>query len=244
MSNLAYRVILRMSSVQVNAIVGTTKTNLESAYITSPLTATQIGNTDFTLSMLKDRLVAVVGRIVRTYASVPGHPFRTANLSQTASIAHKAVIPAVNSASKEIVGVYGAIRNASSGEAMTEQPVQIIKTIVDNTDGRLKADYDYFKIVGDRLYHTADNAIIDVCTFDAGDEFTAIGANGNAPIPDACLDIAASGLTASLMIDDEYVSQASVHGNYFENCLAEMRNGAAAFAPAPVHQSSQQPVIS
>lgn len=233
-----------MSAKVVNAITGTTKTALESAYLTSPLTATQVGNTDFTFSMLGDSLVAVLGRIVRAYASVPGHPFRTYNTSQTANIANKGAIPSVNSASKPIVGVYGAIRNASTGEAMTEQPIQIIRTIVDDTDNRLKGTYDHYKIVDGRLYHTATNAIIDVCTFSASDELVAFAANGNATIPDACLDLAVSGLVASLMIDDEFVAQASIHGQYFENCLAEMRNGAASFAPAPVHQSSQQPVIS
>src|SRR5688500_18644365 len=113
MANLPYRQILRMASQKMNAVTGTTKTNLEAAYITSPLTATQIGNTDFTISMISDHLVAVVGRIVRTYASVPGHPYRANNLSQTANIADKGVIPAINSAGKSIVGVYGAIRNAS-----------------------------------------------------------------------------------------------------------------------------------
>lgn len=233
MANLAYRQILRMASLKINGIVGTTKTNLESAYMTTPLTATQIGNTDFTISMLSDLLVAVVGRIVRSYAMVPNHPFRTNNVSQTANIAHKGLIPSVNSASKPIVGVYGAIRNSTTGEVMTEAPVQIIRSIIDNTDSRLKGTYDYYAQMGDRLEHTAANAVIDVCTFDTVTELAAIAANGAAPIPDALLDVASSGLVASLVIDDEFVSQSQLHAAYFERCLEEMRTGVSGFMPSP-----------
>ena len=233
-----------MAARRVNAVTGTTATALESAYTTSPLTTTQIGSTDFTLGMIKDNLVGVIGRIVKTYASVPGHPFRSYNVSATSNIAHKGLIPSTNSSSVPIIGVYGAIRDATTTEVLTEQPVQIIKTIVDNTDSQLKGQYYYYKLVSDRLYHTRTNVTIDVCTFSASDELTAIGANGNAPIPDALLDVAAAGLVASLIVDDEFVQQATFYGNYFENCLAEMRGGATAFLPAPVLQNSQQPVVS
>lgn len=194
--------------------------------------------------MQKDAVVDVVGRIIRTYAGVPNHPFRSYNVSQTSNIAHKGLIPSTNSSSVPIVGTYGAIRDATTGEECTEQPIQVIKTIVDNTDTRLKGTYYYFKQVSERLWHTRTNVVIDVCTFSASDELTSVGANGNAPIPDACLDMAVAGLVAQYVIDDEYTNQAAFYGNYFEKCLGEMANGATTFAPAPVLVSSQAPVIS
>jgi hypothetical protein len=242
--SVPYRQILRIAAQRVSAITGVTAAALEAAYLASPLTVTEIGNTDFTLAMIRDNLVSVIGRVVRAYSSVPNHPFRAFNLSQTTNIAHKGVIPSVNSAAKPIVGVYGAIRNVLTGEPMTKQPAQIIKTIVGNTNGRLKGTYDYYDIVGERLYHTAANAVIDVCTFDANDELTAIGANGNAPIPDSCLDLAWTGLVASLMIDDEYSGQAQIHGQYFESAIEAMRSGATNFAPAPQLLANAAPVVS
>jgi len=191
--SLPYRQILREAAAKVTAVSGTTASALQSAYLTSPLTTTQIGNTDFTLAMIQDALVNTVGRIVRAYASVPTHPYRAFNLSQTSALASGALIPSTNSASKPIVGVYGAIRS-NSGDVMTEQPLQIIQTIIDNTDGFLQGTYNHFKIVDGRLIHTATTATIDVCTFSASDELTSIGVNGNAPIPDALLDVAVAGL--------------------------------------------------
>lgn len=242
--SVPYREILRMAAVKVGAVIGTTATAIEAAYITSPLTTTQIGSVNFTISAIKDNLVSVIGRIVRAYASVPNQPFRAYNVSQTAGIANRGLIPSVNSAGKPIVGVYGAFRDATTFEALTEQPLQIIKTVVDDTDNFLDGEYYYFKQVGERLYHTRTSVIGDVCTFSASDEFTAIGANGTAPIPDALLDVAAMGLIASLFVDEEFTAQSSACAQYFEGALAEMQAGKTAFLPAPVLQNSQQPVIS
>lgn len=242
--SVPYHTIIRQAAVRISSIVGVTATALDSAYLTSPLTATQISSTDFTIGMQKDAVVNVVGRIIRTYASVPNHPFRAYNISQTANIAHKGVIPSTNSASVPIVGVYGAVRDASTGQELTEQPIQIINTIVDDTDSFLKGEYYYFKQVSDRLWHTRTNVVMDVCTFSASNELTTIANNGNAPIPDACIDIAVAGLIAQYVIDDEYTAQANMYGNYFENCLSQMASGAVAFTPAPSLISSQTPVIS
>jgi len=233
-----------MAGIKSNAIAGVTSSQIESNYTTSPLTSTQLGSADFPLSAIKDALVSVLGRIIRTYAGVPNHPFRTNNLSQTADIAHKALIPSTDSAGKNIVGVYGAIKDSSDGELLTEMPEQIISGIVTNADTFLKGDYYGYKIIDGRLHHTRTNAKIDVVTFSASDILTSIGANGDAPIPDACLDIAWTGLVSTLFVDDEFIQQSQMCAQYFENCLSEMKSGAAAFAPAPVLVSSQAPGIS
>jgi len=213
-----------------------TASAIDSNYTTSPLTSTQLGSVDFPFSAIKDALVSVLGRIIRTYASVPNHPFRAYNILQTDNIAHKGAIPSVSSAAsgnKAIVGAYGAIRDASDSEILTKMPVQIVQTIVENPDLQLKGDYHYYEIVDDRLYHTRTNAKIDVVTFSAPDILTAIGGNGDAPIPDACLDVAWTGLVSTLFVDDEFLGQAQICAQYFENCLAEIKAGAVSFAPVP-----------
>jgi len=240
---ITYRQILRQAAQRIGAVTGVTPTALESAYMTSPLTSTQIGTTDFTISMIIDSMLAAVGRIVRAYASTPNHPFRTYNLSQTANIANEAVIPSVNSTSKPIVGVYGAIKDSTTADPLTEQPIHIIQTIVDDTDNFLKGEYFYYKIVGERMYHTRTNVTIDVCTFDLTTELAAVAA-GNAPIPDACLDIAVMGLVASLFIDDEFTGQAQMAAQYFENALSEMMTGKTQILPAPTLINSQAAAVS
>lgn len=242
--SIPYRQILRTAAVKVTAVTGKTATALETAYLTSPLTTTQIGTVNFTKAMISDLLISVVGKIVRTYAFVPNHPFRTYNITQTASIAHKAAIPSVDASGNPIVGVWGAIRDVDTGDELTEQPSQIIQTIVDNTDSFLKADYFYFKQVGDRLWHTRPAAQIDVVTFNASEELTTLNANGDAPIPDAVLDLAWTGLCAGLFVDDSFIQQAQSCSNYFNGGLADMAAGKTAFLPAPVLENSQMTAIS
>lgn len=240
--SIPYRQILRRAGIAVTAVTGTTAATLEAAYTTSPLTSTQIGNTDFPFSTIKDSLVSVIGTIIRAYASVPNHPFRAYNVSQTASIAHKGLIPSTNSATKPIVGVYGAIRDASTGEECTEQPIQIINSIRDSSD--LLLQHYYFKQVGERLWHTRTNVVMDVCTFSASDELAAIAANGDAPIPDALFDAAWTGLVSTLFVDDDFVNQASACAQYVQNILADIAQNKTSFMPAPVLISSQAPAIS
>lgn len=242
--SIPYRQIFRRAGIAVTAVTGTTASALTTNYLTSPLTSTQIGNTDFPFPVIADSLVSVIGTIVRAYASVPNHPFRTYNISQTSNIAHKGLIPSANSAGTPIVGVYGAIRDSSSGEECTEQPAQIIRTIIDNNNSALLRQYYHFKQVGDRLWHTRANVVMDVCTFSASDELTAINANGNAPIPDALLDAAWAGLVSTLFVDDEFITQAQMCGQYFQGVLSDIAQNKTSFLPAPVLQSSQQPAIS
>lgn len=240
---IPYSQILRMAGMKANAIAGITAANIDSNYQVTPITNTQLGSADFPFSAIKDALVSVLGRIIRRYASVPNHPFRAFNLSQTGDIAHKGLIPSTDASSKPIVGVYGAIKDSSDGEVLTKMPVQIIAGIVENPNSQLKGSYYHYEIIDDRLHHTRTNAKIDVVTFSASDILANIP-SGNAPIPDACLDMAWTGLVSTLFVDDEFLGQAQMCGQYFENCLAEMKAGAVSFAPAPVMTASQAPGIS
>jgi hypothetical protein len=199
----------------------------------TPLTTSQIGNTDFTMSMIIDNMVSVIGSIIKAYAETENHPFRANNISQTVNIANKGLIPAVDSANKPIVGLYGAIRDAATGEELTRKSPQVVKSIVENTDTQLKGTYFYYARSGERLYHTVANAVIDVITFSADTEMTQVAANANIPVPDACFDLAWTGLVASLMVDDEYVQQAAAHGQYFSNGLQSMKLGQTDFGAAP-----------
>jgi hypothetical protein len=245
---IPYRQILRMAGIKTNAIAGVTASAIDASYTTTPLTSTQLGSADFPFSAIKDALVSVLGRIIRTYASVPNHPFRAYNTSQTVGILHKGLIPSTDASLNPVVGVYGAIKDATDGELLTKMPVQIIQTIIENPDTQLKGNYYHYEIIDDRLHHTRPSgtggAKIDVVTFSASQVLTDISNNLNAPIPDACLDMAWTGLISTLFIDDEFLGQAQMCGQYFENCLAEMKAGATSFAPAPVMTASQAPGIS
>lgn len=241
---ITYDQITRNAALRITAIVGSTSALKQTAMTTSPMTASQIGTVDFPLVAIQDAVLSSVGRIIRTYANIKSHPFRLFNLSQTAGIAHKGTIPSTNSTSKPIAGAYGAIRDASTGDVLTEQPKQIIETIAANTDNFLKGSYFYYKIIDGRLYHTRTSAVIDVVTFDIATERTAIAINGNVPLPDACFDIAWAASVAMLMIDSTFADQASMHESYVQNQLNSMASGAVDFPAAPALINTTNPGIS
>lgn len=232
---IAYTKLIRQVALRINAIVGVQAAALATSYGTSPLTSTQVASADFPLLAIQDAVINSVGKLVRAYASVDGHPFRNFNLSQTSSIANDGVIPSANSAGRAIVGVYGAVRDATTGDVLTEQPVQLINNLRSNQDSFLKGDYFYYKIVGNRIRHTRTNVVMDVCTFDRGAEETAITANGNAPIPDALEDAAVAGAVSMLVRDDEFAAQAVAYANYFNNVIAEIKGGAQTFSPTLIN---------
>src|SRR5215467_8390123 len=94
---IPYKQILRRAGIKANAIAGVTGSQMETNYGIATLTGTQLGSVDFPFSNIKDALVSVLGRIIRTYASVPNHPFRAFNIVQTDIIAHRGLIPSVSS---------------------------------------------------------------------------------------------------------------------------------------------------
>jgi len=240
----AYKTMMRQAALRTNGVIGVTASQIESAYTTSPLTTTQVGKTDFNFTAIKDACISSVARLVRAYANVSGHPFRNTNLTQSAAISHKGLLPSTDSSGYSIVGTYGAIRDTSSGNICTEQPVQIIDTIVSDTGDFLKDSYYYYKIAGERIYHTCSSVTIDVVTFDEAKERTAIDNNGNTPLPDALFDAAWLGVVALLVRDDEFTNQAQAAEVYVANVINEIRNGASSFLPAPTLINTSSPGVS
>lgn len=237
--SFAYSKMIRQAALRVSAVKGSDLATKNTKYGTTPLTITEIGNMDFPPKALEDAAVSAVARLVRAYASVKNHPFRLGNLSQTSTIAHKGLVPATNSAGKPIVGVYGAVRNASTGEPMTENPVQIIKSVLG--DSNLKGTYNYYKIEDGRFYGTA-SGIIDVVTFDEATERSAL-ASGDTPLPDALFDAAWAALAAILVNDDAYTAQAAQFETFVQGVIGEIRSGATNFGPGPDQIISQNPEV-
>lgn len=242
---IAYRQILRMAARRVNAVTGVSRAALETAYMTAPLTAVQIGNVDFTRSMIVDNMISVVGSIVKTYANVHHHPFREYNLSQTLELGNRDALPSTDENGKSIVGVWGTFRDAITDEILTKQPYRLIESLrAGAADGSMKGQYYYYDIVGDRIVHSRATVVADVCVFDVADELAAVAADGSAPLPDALLDLAWTGLVASLMVDDEFVQQAQIHKSFFDQGLAQLSDGMTTIAPAPQLTASAAPVVS
>lgn len=226
---LKYSDIIIPTAIRVNAVKGATEAARITNLAVNPLTSAQIGSVDFPFPVIQKSVLSAVARIVRTYAGVKNHPFRTFNTSQTASLASGASVPSVSAASKPIIGVYGAVKDGSV--VLTRQPKQIIDSL--NRSTRKGEDY-YYEIIDGIILHTRSTVTIDVITFDIATEQTAISASsGLSPLPDACLDIAWAAALVGLITDDSYMSQAQAFESYVQGQLAAMAQGATTFAAPP-----------
>src|SRR5690348_8679313 len=99
---VSYEKILRSVALRTNAFTtGTTPPVLQTAYITSPLTSTQVASPDFPFTAYLDTILIVEEKIATAVASfaikedgmMRYHPWRRSILSQTASIANNALVP-------------------------------------------------------------------------------------------------------------------------------------------------------
>lgn len=231
---IVYDDIIREAALRVGAVVGVTAAEKTTSLAVSPLTAAQIGSVEFPFTSFQRGTVSAVGRIVRTFAMVKNHPFRRYAAGVTGNIAHEGGIPSVTALSKPIIGMYGNVRDATTDEILTEQPKQIIRSILrSKADSTLKRDYFYYALQDGIIEHTRENVKLQVCAFSFADEIAKFASNGSPPIPDACFDIAFMGLLAFLFTDTGYIQQAGMCENYVQNELSKMANGETEFSPAP-----------
>lgn len=226
-----YAKLIRQAALRVGSIIGTTAAAKQASLGTSPLTTSVAGSVEFPLTALQDAAISAVARLVRAYASVEGHPFRAFNTTQTAAITSGSLIPAVDATARPIVGVLGTVRAQSGGAPMTRKSLQVIQSLIGDT--QLKRTYNYFHIKDQRLYATT-TAVIDVVTFDEASERVAVAASGGVtPLPDALFDAAWCAMGALLATDDAYFNQAAAWNAYVENVIAEIRGGQTQFGTPP-----------
>jgi hypothetical protein len=230
----SFESVIRQAGVRINAITGATPALLETAYTTSPLTTSQVVSPDFTLSVLKDTLLLVEEKLVNAVAnfkvkevspkgvvSYRYHEWRTSITSQTASLAHKAALPSVDSSNNKIVGVYGSVFDASDNIACEEMALQDIRIAVRNANSWVLVPVYGYYINGNRIHHTRTNVVIDVCTYNRTTRATAIGTITD-PIllPDAAEEAYVCGIISLLVRDDAFTAQSQIYRSYFESTLS------------------------
>lgn len=225
--------VIRNAALRINAIAGSTSAALEAAYITTPLTTTQVDSADFPLSVLKDTAVLVEEKLVNAVASFRVkqvsptgvvtyryHEWRTSITTQTANIAHLGAIPAIDSSSNKIIGVYGSVFDASDNIACEEMTLQDIRIAVRNANLWLVSPVYGFHIDGNRMHHTRTNVKMDVCTYNRTTRQTSIDTLTNAILlPDAAEEAYVCGMVSMLVRDDAFTQQSQIYRNYFQSTL-------------------------
>lgn len=234
----SYNSVIRQAAIRINGIAGTTSAALEAAYITTPLTTTQLDSADFPLSVLKDTCLLVEEKLATAIANTGNHPWRRILQSQTADIAHEAAIPSTDSGSNQIIGIYGSVYDSSDGSVCSEMAMDDIRIAVRNANSWLVTPVYGFKIDGGRIFHTRTNVKIDVCTYNRTTRQTAIDTLTNAILlPDALEEAYVNGTVSLLVRDDAFTQQAQTYRGYFNDALASIAQGLTSVAsksiPAP-----------
>lgn len=231
----SYDRVIKNAALRVQAIAGTTASTLETSYLVTPITTTQLDSADFPLTPLKDTCLLVEEKLAHAIANVGNHPWRSALAGVTASIAHEGVIPVVDTNTKSIIGVLGSVYDASDGTVCTEKPLEVIRRRVENAGTfHLVSVYNY-KIDGRRIYHTRTNVVIDVCVYDRTTQATAIDTLTNAMLlPDALEEAMVCGMVSLLVRDDAFMPQARLYRSYFQETLQMIDKGLSSIPPKSI----------
>lgn len=221
-----YNTILRESALRINAIAGALSATLETNYLVSPLTTTQVVSSIFPLSAITDAILDVEGRLAWAIADCRQHPWRQFFSDAIVSQPNFDTLPAVASGGGSIVGAWGEVREAPSGVVCSEMPLDQVRRAVTLRDaGFLTVQPYWFNITGGEIMHTMALVDIVVCVYDRDTQATALAANGNILLPDSLAQAYVAGTVANLVRDDEWVTQSQIYRDYFNNALESIAKG-------------------
>lgn len=179
-----YHNLLRRVAFNTRSLRGERTQELATSY-TAPLTAVELADIGHPLAVLIDTLLLAEEEFVLAIASTGNHPWRALLRAFTANLADKALVPAVDSTGKAIVGVYGAIRDAVDLTPLMEMPLALIDRRVRNSNAHYLIPVYWYKLDGAVVRHTRPNVTIEVCSYDRTAQHAAIVANSAMLLPDA-----------------------------------------------------------
>lgn len=225
-----YNDVLRQVALAVDALVGTVPDDLETTYSTNPLTSSDFASAILPFTRLKDAMLNAEAGLVAAVLSTGDHPWRESFRDVTAALSYGDPIPAVGAGGGTVVGIYGAVRDSSSGQPCTRNELEQIRDRVINPNSMWKIDVFWFAINDRRLYHTRPTATIDVCTYDRPDALT-LDLTDDILLPDVLVPAYVDGSLAECVRDDEFVTQANLFGGMYAAWLAGIKSGLTSIDP-------------
>lgn len=227
--SVPYRIPLRELSIRINAVLATTTTQMEAAYITSPLTSTQIGSPIFPYTAVVDTFFMALGRYVNAIAN-SAHPARSYLRGVTSNIASESAFPTATAGSIPIIGVPGSIYDASDGTPCDWMPLREVVMRSTNSGSFFKLDTYWYNLTGSTMYHTRTNVIAEVCQYSESAQRTILAANGDFLLSDDLqAPIVDEGLRQAFR-DDEFIMQSEKFGQLSDQWLAKFQPVMAAAA--------------
>lgn len=226
---MIYNTLLRELALTTNALGGTAiPAALNTVYDTVPLTVANFnvatGSSIFSFGFLKDKLLNAQEGLFMALAFTAANPLRGFIESQTAALAYGAPI-LIDSTGLPVVGAYGAVRDADSGEPCTLNELEQIRLRHLASSWMILQVYEY-AVLDKRVYHTREEAgvIVDVCAYERPDTDT-LDLTGNILLPDILGPAIVQGAIAECYRDDEYLEQAARAGAIYSGWLTALKAG-------------------
>lgn len=230
---MIYNTLLRELAITTNALAGTaTPAGLNTVYNTVPLTIASFnaatGSAVFPFSFLKDKILNAQEALFMALAFTAANPLRGFIESQTDALAYGAPI-LVNAAGLPVVGAYGAVRDADSGEPCTLNELEQIRLRHQASSWMVLQVYEY-AILDKRIYHTREEVIVDVCAYERPDTDT-LDLTSDILLPDILGPAIVQGAIAECFRDDEYLEQAARAGAIYSGWLTALKAGFGEIKP-------------
>lgn len=181
--SVSYHNLVRQVAYNVGALRGARTQEIATSYA-APITAVELNDTAPPLQVLFDVVLRAEQEFANVIATTGNHPWRTSLRAFTANLADKALLPAVDSAGKDIIGVYGPVRDATDNTPLVEMPLAVVARRVRNANNHYLISVYYYKIDGSIIRHTRTNVTVEVCSYDRTVQAIAVAADGVMVLPD------------------------------------------------------------
>lgn len=222
--SVPYNRPVRNVALRLGALYGSDSAALETSYTQTSLTLADFdGGVPF--EAIKDAVLMAEEQLAQAIADSGEHPWRAYLASQTANVANNGALPSVDSASKPIIGIYGAVSDATDGTICVEMPLDLVKRRAVNANTQFKLPVYWFNITGRYISHTRTNVRLEVCTYDRSAQSTSLEAGGNILLPDVLEPAYVCGALATF--GEKLGEQAGYFQTVFTEQLISIRRGLA-----------------
>lgn len=233
-----YHDIIAGTALRIDALVGAQAATLQTTYETRPLTTAEFQSTIIPFAGIKNGVQYAESKLVNAIAETGNHPWQANIRSVTAALSNGDAIPAVDTNSVKIVGIYGAVKDVATGNVCFAKSLAEIQRRNDNANSFWVVPVYWYRMDGTRIYCTPDEVTIDVCVYDADEQSRAIDNDTDILLPGTLEEAYVCGALAYCLRDDEFTSQAAIFRGYFNDTIAGIRQGltsvSAKSVPSPM----------
>jgi hypothetical protein len=229
--SVPYTTLIRQCALRINAIYGPISATLQTNYLVSPLTTTEVVSSIFPLASIIDAVLDTEAALAKAIGETANSSLRQYLAGQTSSLANYAFIPSTSSASKPIIGVWDAVIDASDSTPCSLMPLDEVRRRAANANTQFVVGVYWFNLIGRQIVHTRPNVIIKCCVYSRSDQATTLAANGNILLADALAPAYVDGAVGRLVRDDEFAVQAAAASAKYDRVEAAIRAGNTTIIP-------------